>query len=530
MDTELGKKIDSGTALSTELDEKITDGSGVRESLVASTTEANRSKTDLDASVETAKAINIELDNTNTTSVGTNTTLGTTLIDAKETESKVLEIIAQGDLAKYITDDKLRAELLNYVTETRLTTKLADYLKNIEAEKTYATKIELAAIDVSGQLLDYEKTVDVDKKITEVNTAIGKKADTIYVDGELDKKSSIVYVDTALEKKASIDYVTTTLNTAIEELIDNSPDALNTLKELANALGNDANFANTIATEIGTKVEKKAGYGLSKNDYTDSDQFKVANIPTNPQYTDTITKISGKTGEIGKEDIIKVIGNVGKESTIEDLDTSNAYDVIYSKASGLYRYMNGFFGTDLPDTIQTLDDLLNNGAAMTMASINSVVLTSIMASKIAFNKIINSSMAFDKFINAQGFLEVVCRNREIVNNLVSNNAVFEKLTQIEGFAKNLEFYGIRLTSSTDTEYWDSPYIYDGPVLVLYAYREKEANSTPSLGVNINGTTIAAAKNSKIKYNVLKNEPTMRKLDKLTLKMYFKGTYTVFYPL
>ncbi len=314
LDTELSTKIESGIALSTELDKKITDGSGVRESLVTSTAEANTSKTTLDASVKTAKAINIELDNTNTTAVGTNTTLGTTLVDAKETESKLLEIIAQGDLAKYITDEKLRAELLDYVTETGLTTKLADYLKSVEAEKTYATKTELEAIDVSGQLVDYEKTVEVDKKITEINTAIGKKSDTvtvnaelekkankIYVDAELGKKSSITYVDTALEKKASIDYVTETLHTAIEQLVDNAPEALNTLKELSDALGNDANFANTIATEIGTKVDKKIGYGLTPNEYTDADKLKVANIPANPQYTDTKydTQIAAKMDKTG---------------------------------------------------------------------------------------------------------------------------------------------------------------------------------------------------------------------------------------
>lgn len=43
-------------------------------------------------------------------------------------------------------------------------------------------------------------------------------------------------------------------NAAIAALVDSSPEALNTLNELAAALGNDPNFATTVATQLGTKV------------------------------------------------------------------------------------------------------------------------------------------------------------------------------------------------------------------------------------------------------------------------------------
>ena len=44
----------------------------------------------------------------------------------------------------------------------------------------------------------------------------------------------------------------------IAALVDSSPAALDTLKELATALGNDPNFATTITNLIGTKIEKSA--------------------------------------------------------------------------------------------------------------------------------------------------------------------------------------------------------------------------------------------------------------------------------
>lgn len=48
------------------------------------------------------------------------------------------------------------------------------------------------------------------------------------------------------------------ISTAVAGLVNGSPAALDTLKELAAALGNDANFATTVSTSIGTKVAKNA--------------------------------------------------------------------------------------------------------------------------------------------------------------------------------------------------------------------------------------------------------------------------------
>ena len=54
-------------------------------------------------------------------------------------------------------------------------------------------------------------------------------------------------------------YYTGYTDTAISNLVDSSPSALNTLNELAAALGDDANFSSTITTSIGTKLPKSGG-------------------------------------------------------------------------------------------------------------------------------------------------------------------------------------------------------------------------------------------------------------------------------
>ena len=51
-------------------------------------------------------------------------------------------------------------------------------------------------------------------------------------------------------------------------IVNSAPETLDTLQELATALGNDPNFATTVSTQIGKKVEKVEGKGLSSNDLT----------------------------------------------------------------------------------------------------------------------------------------------------------------------------------------------------------------------------------------------------------------------
>ena len=54
------------------------------------------------------------------------------------------------------------------------------------------------------------------------------------------------------------------IGTAVSNLVDGAPGLLDTLNELATALGNDANFATTVATSIGTKQAQLNGTGFVK--------------------------------------------------------------------------------------------------------------------------------------------------------------------------------------------------------------------------------------------------------------------------
>ena len=69
----------------------------------------------------------------------------------------------------------------------------------------------------------------------------------------------------------------------IEALVDGAPEALNTLKELSAALGDDANFASTVVQELAGKVDKVEGQRL----ITQEEAAKLAGLAN---YDDTDVK------------------------------------------------------------------------------------------------------------------------------------------------------------------------------------------------------------------------------------------------
>ena len=78
----------------------------------------------------------------------------------------------------------------------------------------------------------------------------------------------------------------------VSELVDGAPETLDTLKELAAALGSDPNFATTIATQLGGKVDKVAGKGLSTNDYDNAAKTKLAGIAEGANKTTLVNNLT----------------------------------------------------------------------------------------------------------------------------------------------------------------------------------------------------------------------------------------------
>lgn len=73
---------------------------------------------------------------------------------------------------------------------------------------------------------------------------------------------------TATDKTYSANKITNLIAAATAALVDSSPATLNTLNELATALGNDPNFATTIANSLGNRVRADAAQTFTELEQT----------------------------------------------------------------------------------------------------------------------------------------------------------------------------------------------------------------------------------------------------------------------
>ncbi len=68
-----------------------------------------------------------------------------------------------------------------------------------------------------------------------------------------------------VQNKVAKEYIDTSISASIANLVDSAPETLNTLNELANALGNDKAFATTVTNQIAAKYTKPSD-GIPKAD------------------------------------------------------------------------------------------------------------------------------------------------------------------------------------------------------------------------------------------------------------------------
>ena len=126
----------------------------------------------------------------------------------------------------------------------------------------------------------------------------------------------------------------------IGALVDGAPEALNTLKELSAALGDDANFASTIVAELAKKVDKVEGSRL----ITQEEATKLAGLEN---YDDSV--LAGKVAAleaIDHEAFLKAEDIAGKADAadLQALAAKVGEPAVEGEApveaTGLYKYVD----------------------------------------------------------------------------------------------------------------------------------------------------------------------------------------------
>lgn len=191
-----------------------------------------------------------------------------------------------------------------------------------------------------------------------------KFTDTVYTHPETHPVSMITGLPTKLSEFENDKKYQTAEEVAltISNLVKSAPDTLDTLEELANALGNDPNFATTIMTMLGekasktdvaTKVDAIEGKGLSSNDFTTTFKDKLTSLE-NYNDSELRTLILDNKADVDSQLATKVTSVVGKSLTSNDFTNE-----LKAKLISLSNYDDTKIRSDINDMQTSLGDDIN---------------------------------------------------------------------------------------------------------------------------------------------------------------------------
>lgn len=125
----------------------------------------------------------------------------------------------------------------------------------------------------------------------------------------------------------------------VASIVDSAPETLDTLNELATALGNDPNFATTVANQIGQKADKTVVTIQANGLMSSTDKQKLDSVETNANASaDFNAVVSAQTLQDPEQEYITV--SFTTQNTLTGTTTSNASgSTIYAASSTDMGYM-----------------------------------------------------------------------------------------------------------------------------------------------------------------------------------------------
>ncbi|MDU2417864.1 hypothetical protein [Negativicoccus succinicivorans] len=178
------------------------------------------------------------------------------------------------------------------------TDKIDAYTK-AETNATFATKTE---VGTKANTTDVYTRKQSDSRYTQSTYANTTFATKTQVNAKAN--AADVYTKTQADAKyqlkgtyASVEYV----DGRVANIVNSAPETLDTLQELAQALGNDPNFATTVANKIGTKADKATTENALKG------KASAADVYTRTEITSKLNEKANKQDVANKTAITLVV-------------------------------------------------------------------------------------------------------------------------------------------------------------------------------------------------------------------------------
>lgn len=213
-----------------------------------------------------------------------------------------------------------------------------------------------------------ESAIDLEKKINAIDfpvDSVNGKTGTVVLKAEDVGALPDTTRIPSVEGLASEEYV----DKKVADLVDSSPEALDTLNELAQALGDDPNFATTVLTEIGEVAAKIDAVDAKVNSIdfpVDSVNGKTGNVVLTAEDVGALPTVTAASKEFVNEEIADLA-----DSLAEQLD--GKVDIITGKLEN-----NAITFSKTNTEMLTLGEDLRNYGIVLQANNKAYIATSIL--------------------------------------------------------------------------------------------------------------------------------------------------------
>ena len=198
-----------------------------------------------------------------------------------------------------------------------------------------------------------------------VTTSLASKADDAATTAALATKADLTYVDAqiaGIDVNAQVDLtdysttaqMNTAIDTAVANVVDVAPDSLNTLNELAAALGDDANFASTVTTSLAAKADANAVATAAQGALADT-ALQPAQLTTGFS-SDTVTSPDWSADGTFSA---ATLGLTVTDSMIGSQYGADAYRMRTNNSTHFSVYAQGYVGSGQAKSLQVIDKDLN---------------------------------------------------------------------------------------------------------------------------------------------------------------------------
>ena len=301
-------------------------------------------------------------------------------------------------------------------------------------ETAVETKESIVTVaEINSNADDLISLTGVSENTTNLGTFSGST-----IDNSVTIKAALQALETAIEAEASA------RGTAITNLVDGAPDALNTLNELAAALNDDASAASTLTTAIGaneTHIDNMATLTGVAKDATSLGTFSGSTIPDSRTIKSALQEIETafEEADTNTDNVISLTG-VAENTTVfsptggdadftgtvlngTDLTIKSALQALGTKVDA-----NASAITSEASTRASADTTLTNNLAETDANTDDLVtLSGVAENATTLGTFTGSTIADSQAIKAAlQALETACElstdDGDNVNQLVGNTS------------------------------------------------------------------------------------------------------------